>query len=168
MTSTTLFKVKNRLTQFTIKRNEIREREKQGKKKEKKSLKTYQNFNNDTTSTNEKISMRWIQQHQGRSQRVIEVGHTSRPNVSSLICLQTDRMAHYRYCLLPSLMSFDSSRWDLFNSTSGVVTGALVCLWDLYIFFFLLFMSSLSSQITRRTEERWEREKQGRKERKRP
>jgi hypothetical protein len=37
MTSTTLFKVKNRLTQFTIKRNEIREREKQGKKK-KKSL----------------------------------------------------------------------------------------------------------------------------------
>jgi len=37
MTSTTLFKVKNRLTQFTIKRNEIREREKQGEKK-KKSL----------------------------------------------------------------------------------------------------------------------------------
>jgi len=36
MTSTTLFKVKNRLTQFTIKRNEIREREKNKEKKKKK------------------------------------------------------------------------------------------------------------------------------------
>lgn len=127
------------------------------------TLETRQNFNNDTIGTNEKISMRWIQQHQERSQWVTEVGHTSHSNVSNLICLQTAQMTHYRYCLLPSLMSFDSSCRDLFNSTSGVVTRALVCLWDLFIFF-LLF--SLFSLFTNYKEERWEMREKNKEEKK--
>jgi hypothetical protein len=48
-------------------------------------------------------------------------------------------------------MSLDLSRRDLFNGTSGIVTGALVCLQDLFIYLFTFF-SLLSSQITRREE----------------
>ena len=68
-----------------------------------------------------------------------------------LICLWMANVAHSGHRSWPSLMSLDLSRRDLFNGTSGIVTGALVCLQDLFIYLFTFF-SLLSSQITRREE----------------
>jgi len=69
--------------------------------------------------------------------------HTSRPNISGFIYLQTTRVTHFDYCWWPSLMSLDSFRQVLSNSTNGIVIGASVCIQDLFIFFTFLSLSSL-------------------------
>jgi len=47
--------------------------------KNKETLKSHQNSNDDTTETVKKISMRRIQRHQVRLPMVTRIGHTSHP-----------------------------------------------------------------------------------------
>jgi len=65
---------------------------------------------------------------------VTRLDHTSRPNMIGLICLWMANVADSDHRSWPSLMSLDLSRRDLFNGTSGIVTGASVCFQDLFIY----------------------------------
>jgi hypothetical protein len=67
VSSTTLLRAKNRLTQFTIKikrRGERKERKTMEEKK--KTTETHRNSDNDTTDIVGKISTGRIQRHKGR------------------------------------------------------------------------------------------------------
>jgi len=73
---------------------------------------------------------------------VIGVGHTGRPNMPELICLRTACVAHSGHHWWPSLMSLDSSRWDLSNNIGCLIVKTLVCLWGLFLFLCFFFLSS--------------------------
>jgi hypothetical protein len=104
-----------------------KERVERERKEKKKTIKAYQNSDNNTTSTVEKSST------------VTKVGHMSSPKTSEFRHLWTARVVHFIYRLWLVLVSLDSPRRNLSNDTSGVIIEVLVCLW--YIFFSLFYLS---------------------------
>jgi hypothetical protein len=67
-----------------------------------------------------------------------EVCHTSRPRANESLHSWTTRVTHSNHHSWNSLMSLDSSRQYLFNGTYGTDIKFSMCLYDFFLFFFLL------------------------------
>jgi len=113
--------------------------EKKQTKRKKITLKTHQSSNKD--STFRKISTRWIQQLERKSQTMNRVSHTIRLKVLGLTCLWATCVTCSGHNWWSFLVSLDSSHFDLSNNTSNVVIEVLMCLqYHFFYTFFILFL----------------------------